>query len=248
MLRFEGAILFLSGLIVAGCSLDRSSAGGAAGGAASASLREQNVRPGFNDNFRKIRTLDDVKPWVERFEVEGRDIFDRRHDIVAALHLEPGMRVADVGAGTGLFVPLLAREVTETGAVYAVEIVPAFLERIERMSEERGLTQVRTILCDDQSAKLPGKSVDVVFVCDTYHHFEYPRSSLLSIRRSLRPGGELVIVDFERIVGASRPWVLEHVRAGKEVFIREIEDSGFKLVEDRPVSRENYLLRFERNQ
>ena len=106
-----------------------------------------------------------------------------------------------------------------------------------------------SVLCSDRSIRLPSNSLDVVFVCDTYHHFEYPRSTLASIRRALKPGGKLIVVDFERIPGKSRPFILNHVRAGKQVFRNEIVDAGFRFVDElaMPALRENYLLRFERD-
>ena len=86
-----------------------------------------------------------------------------------------------------------------------------------------------------------------MFACDTYHHFEYPQATLASIRRALRPGGTLVVVDFERIPGKTRPWLLDHVRCGKGQVIAEIAAAGFELVEEVPLGlEENYFLRFVR--
>lgn len=91
-------------------------------------------------------------------------------------------------------------------------------------------------------------SVDLVFICNTYHHFESPYRSLASIYRALRPGGLLVLIDFERIPGVSREFILGHVRAGKEVFRDEILDAGFAPRDEVEVNafEENYLLRFEK--
>jgi SAM-dependent methyltransferase len=96
--------------------------------------------------------------------------------------------------------------------------------------------------------KLPNASIDVALVSDTYHHFEYPVSMLSSLYDALRSGGQLAVIDFERIPGVSRKWVLDHVRVGKKVVVAEIEAAGFELVEEIPVSGlvENYMLRFQR--
>jgi len=69
---------------------------------------------------------------------------------------------------------------------------------------------------------------------------------LASIHRALRPGGSLVIIDFERIPGVSSAWVMNHVRAGKETVIREVEAAGFRLEKEIPLLRQNYMLRFRR--
>ena len=70
---------------------------------------------------------------------------------------------------------------------------------------------------------------------------------LASIRRALRPGGTLVLIDFERIPGVSPAWILKHVRGGKEEFRREIEAGGFRFAGEEKLMRENYFLRFTRD-
>lgn len=70
---------------------------------------------------------------------------------------------------------------------------------------------------------------------------------LASIHRALKPGGTLVVIDFERVEGRSSAWVLDHVRAGKEQVIREIEAAGFRLAADEKLLKENFFLRFTKN-
>jgi SAM-dependent methyltransferase len=70
-------------------------------------------------------------------------------------------------------------------------------------------------------------SADLAFVCDTYHHFEYPHATLASIYQAVRPGGGLVLIAFVREPGVSREWILSHVRGGRDDFRREIEQAGF---------------------
>src|SRR5262249_28772351 len=143
--------------------------------------------------------------------------------------LRSDMVVADVGAGTGLFTMLFAKQVAH---VYAVDIVPEFLTHIRERATKEGVTNVETVLGKADDIALAPDSVDLVFLCDVYHHFEYPQSSLASIRRALRKNGELVVVDFERIEGQSPAWVLDHVRAGKDVVRAEIEAAGFAVTRE----------------
>jgi predicted methyltransferase len=205
---------------------------------------EASVKPGVNAEYLKPDL--NAAQWVERFEREGREIYDHREAIVATALIKPGMTVADIGAGTGLFVPYFSRAVGSRGRVYAVDIVPAFLERIQQRSVAEGLANVRTVLCSERSVELPTSSIDFAFICDVYHHFEFPRSSLASLHRALRPGGEVLLIEFKRIPGQSSDWVLNHVRAGKEVFTAEIESAGFKQVEEHDLLKDNYVVRFRK--
>jgi predicted methyltransferase len=207
--------------------------------------QEKSVRPGINDPFKHP----DVKKFVETFEGESREIFAKRDQIAAAVGLKPGMVVADVGAGTGLFTRIFARQVGPTGKVYAVDIAREFLDHIAKRDNEAGITNVTTVLCTPVTTALPPGSIDVAFICDTYHHFEFPARTMASLHAALKPGGRVVLVDFRRVPGESTTWVLGHVRAGQEVFEREVIDAGFKKVrEEKGVLKENYFVVFEKTE
>ena len=205
----------------------------------------ESVKPGINERFLSPDL--DPEDMVAVFEGESREIFVHRREIAAALGLGPGTEVADVGAGTGLFLGLLADGVGASGKVYAVDISPRLIEYMRERVETEGLTRVEVVQSSERAAGLPEDSVDVVFLCDTYHHFEYPGEMLASLHSVLRPGGRFVVVDFERIPGVSREWVLDHIRAGKQETIAEITAAGFELENERPIEGlvENYLLVFK---
>jgi predicted methyltransferase len=211
--------------------------------ASSATLAEErSVKPGINKNYENP----DVDRWVKAFERESREIYQQRNKIVAACDIKPGMAVADVGAGTGLMTRLFSKAVGDEGKVYSVDIVKEFIAHIEKTCKEQGIKNVEGIVCGERDAKLPANSVDLVFLCDTYHHFEYPKTSLASIYKAVRPGGRLVLIDFHRIEGVSRDWILGHVRAGQEVFEAEITAAGFKKIDEKDFLKENYFVVFER--
>lgn len=208
---------------------------------------ETSVKPGVNENF--IDPNLDVDAFIKRFEIESREVFVSRERILAACEIEKGDNVADVGAGTGLFTRMFSLQVGNQGWVYAVDIAPRFVEHINREATKHKLENITGVLCAENSVNLPPDSVDVVFVCDTYHHFEYPKSTLASIHRALKKDGHLIVIDFDRIEGKSRDWLMGHVRAGKEVFRAEIQDAGFTLVEEKIMVgfEENYFLKFRKN-
>lgn len=208
---------------------------------------EQSVKPGINKPFLEASDAD-IAEFVARFEGESREIAAAQDGILAALDLKPGMAIADIGAGTGLYEPAFSKAVGPEGVVYAVDLAPKMLEHLSRRVQVENLDNVQVRACTETDCGLEAGSVDLIYICDTYHHFEYPMTTLATIRRALRPGGTLAIVDFERIEGVSRPWIMNHMRAGKEVFLREIQDAGFVLIEEPEVEglEENYMLLFRR--
>jgi ubiquinone/menaquinone biosynthesis C-methylase UbiE len=190
----------------------------------------------------------EVSEWVKRFESESREVYTRREAIVEALGLKPGMAVADIGAGTGLFTRMFADRVGAGGKVFAVDISPAFLAHIAAEAKKRGQSHIKSVQGTQETTNLPPGSIDVAFLCDTYHHFEDPESALASIHRALRPGGRLVVVDFDRREGVSTDFVLKHIRAAKARFLAEIGAAGFVplATPGAPKLAENFFAEFRK--
>ena len=158
---------------------------------ASLNAQEKSVAPEINKAFRKP----DIADFQGKFEKEGREAFEHRDAIVKACQIREGMQVADVGAGTGLFSRLFAPKVGVKGTVLGVDISEDFLKHIQESAREQNLANIQTVLCKQDSVELPDASVDLVFACDTYHHFEFPFKTLASIHRALKPGGRLIVAD-----------------------------------------------------
>lgn len=208
--------------------------------------KEESVKPGINDRF--LANEMDIDEWLGRFEIESREVFSAREQVLKACNLKPGHRVADVGAGTGFYSRLFSNAVGKEGWVYSVDIAAPFLKHIHAKASKAKIDNLTCVLCSERSIGLPPNSVDLVFICDTYHHFEYPKSTLASIHRALKPGGTLVVIDFEKIKGKSREFIMGHVRDGKQVFREEISEAGFRFEREitLPEFKENYLLRFKK--
>jgi len=208
---------------------------------AAVAAQQKSVKPGINDAFKNP----DVEQYAKTFEGESREVYVNRDKVVGAFGLKTGMVVADVGTGTGLYTRLFAKEVGADGQVFAVDIAPKFLEHVQKTSRDAGLKNVTPVLCNFDSVDLPPGSVDVAFICDTYHHFEFPEKTMLSLHRALKPGGRLVVIDFQRIPGKSSDWTLNHVRAGQDVVEKEIGSCGFEKTDEvKELLKDNYLVVF----
>lgn len=190
----------------------------------------------------------DWQQWLNIFERPGREVYDQRHAIVAASKLRPGMDIADIGAGTGLFTRLFAPKVAPEGTVYAIDISKSFIDNILRTCKEQGISNVKGIVNTHTDIALPANSIDLAFITDTYHHLEYPKQTLTSIHQALRKDGRVIIIDFHRDLRTSSSWVMHHVRGNKQQVIQELHDAGFKLLDDKSLLKTNYFLEFVKSE
>ncbi len=203
---------------------------------------EQNVNPGINNYYYDAK----FEQWLATFESPGREVYDKKAAIVREAQIKPGMRIADIGAGTGLYSIAFAQQTGEKGLVYAVDISPDFVRNIERRAKNQGLKNIKGIINNQKEIGLPQNSIDLAFICDTYHHFEYPLTTLQSVYQALTSGGKLIIIDFKRDPHISTPWVMGHVRANKDKVINEVESIGFKLTDDKNILQGNFFLSFSK--
>lgn len=204
-----------------------------------------SVRPGVNDRYFKPGA---VETWTETLEQERREVIAKREQIVAALALQPGLVVGDVGSGTGAFLAPLSHGIGPSGKLYAIDIVPSFLEHLRARAEQDGLENVEVIEATPTDVALAAASVDLLFMCDVYHHIEYPQVYNRSLHRALRDDGRLIIVEFDKIPGKTSERMMKHVRQDKPTLIAELAEAGFELereISDVPLS-ENYMLIFRK--
>ena len=201
---------------------------------------EKNVNPGINNYYYDAK----FEQWLATFESPGREVYDKKETILHAVQVKPGMRIADIGAGTGLYSIAFAQQTGEKGIVYAVDISRNFVRNIELRAENQGLKNIKGIINNQKEIGLAQNSIDLAFICDTYHHFEYPLTTLQSVYQALSSGGKLIIIDFKRDPHISTPWVMGHVRANKEKVIKEVESIGFKLTDDKNILENSFFLSF----
>jgi len=164
--------------------------------------------------------------WLERPEREDRERPERVLDLLA---VGPKMTVADVGAGTGYFTVRIARRVGSQGLVYATDVQPEMLRRIDARVGEEGLDNVQLIRAGEHAAELPARCCDLVLLVDVYHELADPPGVMAGIRRALRPAGRLALVEY-RGEDPEVPIKPEHKMTLARIR-KEVEPLGFAFVE-----------------
>jgi SAM-dependent methyltransferase len=131
--------------------------------------------------------------WLERPE---RKEEERPDLVLAALELKPGMKVADVGAGSGYYSSRIAERIGPGGTVYAVDVQPEMLDILRMQMKLQKVTNVTPVLGTETDPKLPPGELDLSIMVDVYHELEYPYETLAAIVKALKPGGRVVFVEF----------------------------------------------------
>jgi predicted methyltransferase len=165
---------------------------------------------------------------VKRFGYEGfdRDEWQQPERVLAELDLEPGMRVADIGAGGGYFTFKLADAVGAEGLVYAVDVDTDMTSYLEERSREEGRGNVRVILGRFEDPLLPDGEIDLVFTSNTYHHLENRVDYFRGLLADLEPAGRVAILELRGTSWFSRTF--GHF-TDRETIVAELTEAGYEL-------------------
>ena len=175
----------------------------------------------------RTRSIAPITATEAFFNRPEREAEERTDDLVKALEIRGGERVADLGAGTGYFTWRLAREVGSQGRILAVDIQPSMLNLTAQAVQQHGLLNVDYVLASPRDPRLPPGSLDMVFIAYSYHEFADPETTMEAVRRSLKPGGRLVVVEYAKENNLA-PAAPLHKMSFDELR-SEIEPMGFDL-------------------
>jgi SAM-dependent methyltransferase len=186
--------------------------------------------------------------FLDTMEVGSRELYAARDQVLAAANIPSGARVADIGAGTGLYSLMFASAVGSRGIVYAVDIEPRFLKLIAQRAGDLDAGNVVAVLGRDTDITLPANSVDVVFIADTYHYFSDRESIMASVRDALADSGRLIILDYTLDETHKDDPARAHVRFGKAGLVNEVSGFGFRLIDEPAVEglKDIYMVVFEK--
>ncbi len=165
--------------------------------------------------------------WLIRDEREREE---RCSLMLANLGVKPGMTICDMGCGNGFYALQLAKMVGQDGQILAVDVQPQMLYMLRERMEAGDVDNVTPILGSLHDPHLPEGTVDLALLVDVYHEFSHPEQMLAGLRRSLAPGGLIVLVEF-RAEDPKVPIKPLH-KMSKEQILKELPANGFKLVKE----------------
>lgn len=172
-----------------------------------------------------VHRFQEAKEWAKEFDAPERIAWQKPEEVVTLLSITPGMKVADIGAGTGYFEPYLARAVGEKGQVLALDIEESMVKYIDDRMHKEHITNVTSVQVPLDDPKLAANSVDRILFVDTWHHVAGREAYAKKLADALVPGGFVAIVDFTMDAPHGPP---KHHRITPEDVKKELETAGLK--------------------
>ena len=186
----------------------------------------------------------DSAAYIAALEDPARDAWQKPQEVLDALALRDGERVADIGAGSGYFALRFARRVGAGGRVFAVDVSKDMLAHLEAQAKTAQLTNVEPLLAAAADPGLPDASVDRVFFCDVWHHVDDQAGYLEKLKKALRPDGQIVMIDFhKRDLPVGPPVSMKIARTD---LIAQMQRHGFRLAREHTFLPYQYFLVFAR--
>jgi SAM-dependent methyltransferase len=181
--------------------------------------------------------FDDAEKYAKSFDDPKRDAWQMPSRVIEALDIRTGQSIADIGAGTGYFSVRLAR-VAARPTVYAVDVERSMVDYVRQRASKEGLKNIVPVLASPASANLPAP-VDLVLIVDTYHHIPQRTEYFRALRKSIKPGGRLAIIDFRRDAPEGPPVEFRFTPAQVEA---ELAPSGFRVLARHDFLPRQYFL------
>lgn len=194
------------------------------------------------DEHQMHRVHRDPKAYISMLEDPQRDAYQKPHEVLTALGIKQGEMIADIGAGSGYFTFRLAHHAGENGKVYAVDVNPDMILHLNRRIRELKARNVVSILAAADDPLLSDHSVNRFFFCDSWHHIRAQTKYLSLVRKMLKPGGEVIMIDFHKRkqpVGPPLP-----MRIAREDLLQQMESNGFHLKQEHTFLPYQYFLVF----
>jgi len=185
-------------------------------------------------------SFEGAEQWVKEFDDPNRDSWQKPHEVIQALALQPDAVIADIGSGTGYFSVRFSHMVPK-GRIYGVDIEPDMVKYLANRAQRDGLNNVISVQAAPDDPRLPEK-VDLIIMVDTFHHIEGRDRYFRKLHDYLKPGGRVAIIDFRMDSPDGPP---KSARSTPEAIKAELTASGYVLVQMHDFLPKQYFLVFQ---
>ncbi|MEW5976091.1 MAG: methyltransferase domain-containing protein [Acidobacteriota bacterium] len=182
------------------------------------------------------------REYIARLEDPKRDAYQKPAEVLSALGLQEGEVIADIGAGSGYFAFRFAPLVGHLGRIYAVDVSPDMILHLNRRIRDLGSGNVVTVLAEPNDPLLPDASIDRFFICNTWHHIRDQKQYLALMRRMLKPGGQIIMIDFHKKELPVGPPL--EMKISRDELLSQMRAGGFHLASEHSFLPYQYFLVF----
>jgi cyclopropane fatty-acyl-phospholipid synthase-like methyltransferase len=173
-----------------------------------------------------------TEEWIRTLERPERLKTQKVDEVIRRLGLKPGMVVADLGAGSGVFSRPLAKAVAPSGKVYAVDIQQGLLDYIDKRDKEEKIDNIKTVLGELDDPRIPGNDVELAFFNDVLHHIEHRDAYLMALARYIGPTGRIALIEMDKNDPKGSHWNQPELQVGREQLDQWMSDAGFQTVKE----------------
>ena len=198
---------------------------------------ETNHAPG-----KMVKSFQDVQKFAKMFESPSRMEWQKPDLVTEKMNIKEGYHIADIGAGTGYFTRRFARLVGSKGRSIGYDTEPGMVDYMKKDAIGLKRSNYQAMLIQ-KDINLPAKSFDIIFLCNTYHHLENRVQYFSKLRKSLKKGGRIIIVDFYHRATPVGPPVAHKI--SRSQVKQEMESAGYSLLQSPEILPYQYYLEFK---
>jgi arsenite methyltransferase len=206
----------------------------------SQALAPAQNRPMTMEEMHKLHQ--DSKAYMAMLDDPARDAYQKPHEVVMSLGIKEGETIADIGAGSGYFAFRFTHHVGDSGRVYAVDINPDMIVRMNQRIRDMKVKNMVTVLSTPDDPLLMDNSIDRFFLCEVWHHIQDKTKYLGLMKKMLKPAGQVIMIDFQKKDLPLGP--PDEMKIAREDVIKEMEASGFQLQKENTFLPYHYFLVF----
>lgn len=187
----------------------------------------------------------DIQEYLSHLDRPERDEYQQPAKVIEALGVEPGMAIADLGSGSGYFTRRFVQALAGDGTIYAIDVEQEMLDYVQAsLKGHPAAATVQLRLANPDDPALPPASVDLVFICNVFHHLENRPAYLEKLKSALNPGGRIAIIDFHHDHRSGDVGFPRRHLVPRDTVLAELDQAGYHLLKEHDFLKRQYFLEF----